>query len=144
MYRIDPITKAITMHRGDTGAFTVTAARASGADWTDADRMIFTVATADKTKKIERYYRLDDGRTATTLPAGKVLVELHNGDTDTWANGQYQTEIRFVVNAVWTGEAPEDDMVSALSPGVPQIVDGVPVRVVIQSTMTLNDVYGEV
>ena len=33
----------ITMHRGDTGAFIVNASRQSGADWTEYDRMIFSV-----------------------------------------------------------------------------------------------------
>ena len=106
--------------------------------------MIFTVTDGSGTAKIERYYRLDDGRTSVDLDPGVVLVELHNDDTDDWSAGTYQTELRFVIDAVWDGEAPEDDMISALNPDTAHIIEGSGVRTVIQSTMTLSNVLAEV
>lgn len=144
MFVINPDTMEIRMHRGDTGAFTVTASRESGAEWTDADRMIFTVTDGTGAVKMERYYRLDNGRTSVELDPGVVLVEFHNDDTDDWSNGTYQTELRFVIDAVWDGEAPEDDMISALNPDTAHIIEGSGVRTALQSTMILNNVLAEV
>ncbi len=131
---------AITMHRGDTGAFKVRASRKSGAAWTAADRMIWTVRNAQGDIVMQRFYRLD-----TELGAGVCEIQIHNNDTDTWDNGQYQTERRYVVAPRWNGTAPEGDCVDAMTAGV-RIVDGDIVRVPEggQSTMTLSDVYGEV
>lgn len=130
----------ITMHRGDTGAYKVRAARKSGAAWTSADRMIFTVKNAEGEIVLQRFYRLD-----TELGNGVCEIQFHNNDTDQWKNGAYNWERRYVVNPRWEGEAPEGDCVNALTAGA-RIVEGDVVRVPQdgQGTMTLSDIYGEV
>lgn len=130
----------ITMHRGDTGAYKVRATRSSGEEWTGDDRMLYTVRDAEGTIVLQRFYRLD-----TELGNGVCEIQIHNNDTDTWKNGVYNTERRYIVAPRWTGEPPEGDCVDALTAGV-RIVDGDVVRVPAtgQGTMTLNDIYGEV
>ena len=142
MFRIETDSMAITMHRGDTGAFIVSAARASGADWTENDRMIFSVSGPGGLK-VKRYYRLDEDRTSVDLDPGKVLIEFHNDDTDKWEIGTYSTELRFVIDPVWDGTAPTDDMVNAITSDA-HIIEGSGVRTVIQSSLTLNGIIGEV
>ena len=139
MFNCDHDTFTITMHRGDTGAVKVKAERASGTDWTEDDRLIFTVKAGSEIK-MKRFYRLDDD---DGLGNGVVEIQFHNNDTDTWENGTYDTELRYVVNPYWNGTAPTASCVDALTAGV-DITDGDVVRVTTQSTMTLNDVYGEV
>ena len=139
MFQCDLNSFAITMHRGDTGAVKVSATRASGEDWTEDDRLIFTVKSGSEIK-LQRFYRLDDD---DGLGNGVVEIQFHNNDTDTWENGTYDTELRYVVNPYWDGTAPEGMCVNALTAGV-KIIEGDVVRVTTQSTMTLNDIYGEV
>ena len=143
MFDINLNTMAIEMHRGDTGEFKVIASKKSGASWGEHDRMIFTISAADKTTKIKRIYRLDDNRVATNLGNGIAQIEFHNSDTDTWTNGLYTTELRFIGNAVWTGDELTDDCVDDLQADS-HIVEGVPVRTEIQSTLTIKDIIGEV
>lgn len=144
MFQINSETGAITMHRGDTGAFLVTAARDDEAAWTAADRLIWTVRSSTGDIVIQRYYRLDDD---SGLGNGVVQVELHNDDTDDLAVGSYQLERRYVVNAYWDGDgtAPDGACVDALT-AANQIVDGDIVRVPEngQSTLTLSTVYADV
>jgi len=132
----------ITMHRGDTGAFKVSASRASGDDWTEDDRLIWTVRNSAGEIVMQRYYRLDDDE---GLGNGVVEIQLHNNDTDKWANGTYQTERRYIINAYWDGTAPDGMCVNALTASA-HIVDGDTVRVPEngQCSMTLSDVYAEV
>lgn len=131
---------AITMHRGDTGAFKVRARKGSGAAWTEDDRMIWTVKNAQGEIVMQRLYRLD-----TELGDGIAEIQFHNNDTDSWDNGSYITERRYVINAFWDGDAPAGDVVDAMTAGV-RIIDGHVVRVPEygQQTMDINDVYGEV
>lgn len=140
MFERNPENGNITMHRGDTGAYTVQATRKSGAAWTEDDRMIFTIRDQEGEIMLQRFYRLD-----TELGNGVVVIQFHNGDTDTWKNGSYDAERRYVVNARWEGEAPDGDCVNALTCGS-RIVDGDVVRVPKkgQSGITLSDIYGEV
>jgi hypothetical protein len=140
MFNVDLETMEIKMHRGDTGSFKVAAERESGTAWTEDDRMIFTVRDAKGQVVLQRYYRLDD---QYDLGDGVVLIEIHNDDTDKWANGIYNTELRFDVDPIWNGEAPTARCVDALTAGV-RMVEGSIVRTVIQSTMTIDDIYGEV
>ena len=130
----------ITMHRGDTGAIRVSAARRSGESWTEDDRMLFTVRSATGEIVMQRFYRLD-----TDLGDGQIEIQFHNNDTDAWANGVYSAERRYIVAPRWEGEAPEGDCVNALTAGA-RIVEGDVVRVPAtgQFTITLNDIYGEV
>lgn len=94
MFQIDPTTSAITMHRGDTGAYDVTLARSDGEPFTSVDRAVYTVMQG-QTVKIHREYALD-GETN-----GKFTIAFHNSDTDTWAATSYDTEIRVVINPVY-------------------------------------------
>ena len=143
MVEIDYSDMKIRMHRGDTKAFFVGAEKESGAAWGVHDRMQFTVTNGSDEVMMQRYYRLDSGRTSVDLPDGIVLIELHNGDTDSWPAGQYNTELRFIIDAVWEGDEETDDMVDAtISAG--RIQDGSQVDTVIQSTMEIRNVYGEV
>ena len=93
MFQIDPNTCAVTMHKGDTGAYDVTLSRSDGEPFTENDVAIYKV-TLGTTEMIRREYALD-GETN-----GKITIAFHNADTDTWATGSYSTEIRVVVNAV--------------------------------------------
>lgn len=137
MFSVNLSTMEITMHRGDTGAFKVSATRESETAWTSDDRALFTVKK-DGDVYIQRFYRLD-----TDLGNGVIEIQLHNDDTDHLENGQYTTELRYIVHPYWDGTAPEGDCVDALTAGV-AIVDGDVVRTVIQSTLAINDIYGEV
>lgn len=132
----------ITMHRGDTGAFKVSAARGTGDAWTDADRLLYTVRNAQNEVVLQRFYRLDDDE---GLGNGTVEIQYHNSDTDAWPNGQYTAERRYIVNAYWNGAAPEGMVVNALAVNV-RIIDGDIVRVPQggHTTITIDDIYGEV
>jgi len=132
----------ITMHRGDTGAFKVSATRSSGEDWTSADRLLWTIRNGSGDIVMQRFYRLDDDE---GLGNGVVEIQFHNNDTDTWANGMYSAERRYIVNAYWSGTAPEGMCVDALTAGV-RILDGDIVRVPQggQTSINIGDIYGEV
>ena len=130
----------ITMHRGDTGSFKVHAERASGDEWTSADRMLFTIKDGQGDIVLQRIYRLDD---QWGLGNGVVLIEFHNDDTDTWANGSYQVERRYNINPRWDGTAPTGRCVNGLTSAA-KMIEGDIVRTVFQGTLTINDVYGEV
>lgn len=140
MFNFETDTCAITMHRGDTGSKWIHASRESGTPWTANDRCLFTVRNAQGDVVMQRLYRLDNQWGAGN---GWFLMEFHNNDTDEWANGSYSTEWRYDIEPLWSGEAPAGRCVDALAAGV-RMVEGSVVRTVVQSTMTLNDVYGEV
>lgn len=142
MFYIDTDTGNIEMHVGDTGAFKTHGIRATGAAWTDDDRMVFTVRNGNGTVMLKRYYKL-----TTALGNGVAEIQLHNSDTDAWPAGTYNTERRYVVNARWSGDgtAPGGDVVNALTSDK-EIVEGDVVRVPDNghATMTLFTIYGEV
>ena len=142
MFNVDLETMAITMHQGDTGSFTVTAERESGTAWTEDDRMQFTVTNGQGEKVLQRYYRLDD---QYDLGDGKVLIEFHNDDTDEWPAGIYNTELRFDVSPIWDGTPiPTGRCENALAEGTPHMIEGPVVRTVIQSTLTIQGILGEI
>ena len=141
MFNVDLETMAITMHQGDTGSFKIGATRENETAWTEDDRMLFTVKNGQGEVVLQRIYRLDD---QYDLGNGKVLVEFHNDDTDTWEGGTYTTELRFVVDPIWDGTAPTARCVDALSPGTPKMVEGSIVRTTIQSTLTISGILGEI
>ena len=141
MFNVDLETMAITMHQGDTGSFKIGATRENETAWTEDDRMLFTVKNGQGEIVLQRIYRLDD---QYDLGNGKVLVEFHNDDTDTWEGGTYTTELRFVVDPIWDGTAPTARCVDALSPGTPKMVEGSIVRTTIQSTLTISGILGEI
>lgn len=140
MFDVDTSNGSITMHRGDTGAFKVHATRSSGEDWTSDDRMLFTIRNMTGEIVLQRFYRLDDDE---GLGNGVVEIQFHNNDTDTWADGQYNMERRYVVHPYWDGTAPEGMCVNALTAGV-RMIEGDCVRTVIQTTLSISGIYGEV
>ena len=141
MFNVDLTTMAITMHQGDTGSFKIGATRENETAWTEDDRMLFTVKNGQGEIVLQRIYRLDD---QYDLGNGKVLVEFHNDDTDTWDAGTYSTELRFDVSPIWDGTAPTARCVNALSPGTPKMIEGAIVRTTIQSTLTISGILGEI
>ena len=69
----------IKLFAGDTGSFVVEAARESGDDFTEDDRMQFTVTNGAGEIVMQRWYRLDDDE---GLGNGAYQMEFHNADTD--------------------------------------------------------------
>ena len=126
MFVIDPNNSAITMHKGDTGAYYVNLTRSSGESFGENDRALYTVKQGANII-IEREYALND----ETLGNGRFLIAFRNSDTDTLAAGSYSTEIRVVINPI-------------RSDG--KIVDGDVVRTITasKSTLTILDVLKEV
>lgn len=126
MFVIDPNNSAITMHKGDTGAYYVNLTRSSGESFGENDRALYTIKQGANII-IEREYALND----ETLGNGRFLIAFRNSDTDTLAAGSYSTEIRVVINPI-------------RSDG--KIVDGDVVRTITasKSTLTILDVLKEV
>lgn len=127
MFEFDPASSAVTMHRGDTGAYYVTLARGSGTPFQSGDVALYTVKSGD-TVKMEREYPLDDDEGAGN---GRFLIAFRNSDTDTWAEGVYSTEIRVIINSIRLDG---------------KVVDGNIVRTIgkSKSTLTINSVLKEV
>ena len=140
MFSYDAKGTEITMHSGDTGAFKISATRATGEDWTENDRMQFTIRK-DGVIVLQRWYRLDDDE---GLGNGVVEIQFHNSDTDTWEPGQYEMERRYAVNPLWkTGTAPAGMCVNALTSGN-EMIEGDCVRTVVQGTLNILGVYGKI
>ena len=125
-WSIDKETSAITMHKGDTGAYWVTLERSSGNPFESGDIALYTV-TQGTTHIIEREYALDDDGAGN----GRFLIAFRNSDTDTLAAGTYNTEIRVILHPIRTGVTP---------------VDGDTVRTITasKSTLTILDVLRSV
>ena len=140
MFSVNSDGTQIAMHAGDTGAFTVHATRSSGNDWTENDRMLFTVRNGAGDIVMQRFYRLDDDE---GLGNGVVEIQFHNNDTDEWTPGTYSMERRYAVHPYWDGTPPEGMCVNALTAGV-RMIEGDVVRTVVQGTVTISGVYGEI
>lgn len=105
---VDPTTKTIRMHRGDTGEVTV---RVTGHTFGADDRALFTVKDSSGSEIIKRVYELDDNAFTITFA---------NSDTDYLAAGQYAWDVRYVVDPQYdpeTGDIMDGDGVS--TPGSP-------------------------
>jgi hypothetical protein len=104
--------------------------------------MLYTVRNAQGEIVLQRFYRLDD---QWDLGDGVVLIEFHNDDTDSWENGQYSVERRYVIDPIWEGTAPTSRCANALTADA-RMVEGAIVRVPAtgQTTMVIDDIYGEV
>ena len=125
MWDIDPKTMAVTMHQGDTGAYTVTMELEDGEVFVDGDVAIYEVWQGS-TMKIHREYNLQpDEPTYTEYGDGVFLVAFRNSDTDTWPAGIYNTEIRVSLNPIRSSG---------------KVVDGDTVRTVVKSNITIQDV----
>lgn len=139
-FQVDFETGDIKMNRGDTGSFWVHAARKSEEQWTEDDRMLFTIRNGQGEIVLQRFYRLDD---QWNQGDGFVLIEFHNDDTDTWETGQYTVERRYNVAPRWNGTAPAGRCVNAMTAGV-RMIEGDIVRTVCQSSLTIDNILGEV
>lgn len=130
----------LKLYSGDTGAFKIKATRKSGEDWTEDDRMQFTIRK-EGTIVMQRWYRLDDDE---GLGNGVIQIEFHNADTDEWDAGTYEMERRYAVSPRWkTGTAPSGKCVDALTSGN-EMIDGDIVDTVVQGTLTIMPVYGKI
>lgn len=124
-WSVDKNTMAVTMHRGDTGAYWVQLDRASGDPFVEGDVAIYEVWSGQDLK-IHREFDLQPETPTELLPGdGKFLIAFRNSDTDTWASGAYNTEIRVSLNPVRSGG---------------KVVDGDTVRTIVKSTLTIQDV----
>lgn len=141
MFDVNLETMEIKMHAGDTGSFKIHGEREGGTAWTGDDRMQLVITNPQGEKVMWRIYRLDD---QYDLGDGTVLVEFHNDDTDRWEPGQYSTELRFDVSPVWDGTPSTARCVNALASGTAKMIEGSIVRTVIQSSLTIQGVLGEI
>ena len=125
MFDVNESTMAVNMHRGDTGAFTVTMELEDNESFVDGDVAIFEVWSGT-TRLIHREFNLQPAEpTYTEYGDGVFLIAFRNSDTDTWAPGTYQTEIRVTLNPIRSSGA---------------VVDGDTVRTIVKSTITIQDV----
>ena len=99
-FSVDKNTSAVTMHRGDTGAYYVTLHKKSGDPFESGDVALYKVKQGSVVK-LSREYALDDDEGAGN---GRFLLAFHNSDTDTWAAGTYNTEIRVALNPLRNGK----------------------------------------
>ena len=139
-FNLDKTTLDMSLYRGDTASFWIHAVKRSGDDWTDDDRMKFTVISPSGNIVMERHYRLDD---QWSKGDGYALIEFHNADTDTLDPGQYTLEIRFYIDAIWDGTPSTARCVNALAEGAAQLIDGGDIKTVIHAALELRNVYGE-
>lgn len=139
MFKFNETGTEIVMHAGDTGALKIHATRESGAAWTADDRMLFTISDGNDVV-IQRIYRLDDDE---GLGNGVVEIQFHNNDTDRMKAGQYSMERRYDIHPYWDGPVPEGMCVNALTAGV-RMIEGNVVRTVVQGTLTIQNVIGDI
>ena len=107
-FHVDPTTKTITLHRGDTGEVTV---KVTGHTFLADDRALFTVKDASGSVIMKRVYELDNN---------EFTVTFANADTDYLSAGQYSWDVRYVIDPEYdpdTGEIIDGDGVS--TPGSP-------------------------
>ena len=142
MFEPDYATGHIDMHQGDTGVFRVKSRRRSGSDFTEYDRMLFTVRHGSDVI-MQRIYRLDDDG----IGNGKAIIQFHNNDTDEWEPGDYPYEVRLLINPTWDGD-PEDPIPSGnCTNGLTASRhpnEGDCVRTKVQASITVHEVYGRV
>lgn len=125
MFDVNENTMAITMHKGDTGAFYVTIELEDGESFVQGDVAIFEVWQST-TRLMHREFDLQpDEPDDIQLGDGKFLIAFRNSDTDTWSTANKDTEIRVSLNPVRSSG---------------KVVDGDTVRTVVQSTITVRDV----
>lgn len=115
MFQFDPMNSAVTMHRGDTGAYYVTLSRESGNPFVNGDVAIYEVKQG-ATVKIHREFELQpETPNDIELGNGRFLIAFRNADTDTWNSGTYATEIRVVFNPKRVGtEVKDGDVVRTI------------------------------
>ena len=124
-WSVDTNSMAVTMHKGNTGAYWVQLSLDEGDEFVEGDVAIYEVWQGS-TQKIHREFDLQPSTPTDIEPGdGKFLIAFVNSDTDTWAAGQYQTEICVILNPVRSDGS---------------VVDGDTVRTIVKSTITIQDV----
>ncbi len=103
---------AITLSRGDTASFTVTA---SGYTFDTDDRALFTLKDSAGEVILERVYELD-----TELGNGIFLVQLSNSDTDSLIPGAYSWDVRYVLHPYYDASGRIVDGDQVITPKTPQ------------------------
>ena len=127
---VDENTMAVSMHKGNTGAYWVelTLDDLPGVDddeFVAGDVAIYEVYIGNTTL-IHREFDLQPSTPTDIEPGdGKFLIAFVNSDTDTWADGTYNSEICMVLNPVRSNGS---------------VVSGDTVRTVVQSTVEIKPV----
>ena len=97
-WSVDTNSMAVTMHKGNTGAYWVQLSLDEGDEFVEGDVAIYEVWQGT-TMLIHREFDLQPDTPTDIEPGdGKFLIAFVNSDTDTWAAGTYQTEICVVLN----------------------------------------------
>ena len=92
MFRV--IDNKIELHRGDTGVIGITA---TGYAFGESDRALFTLKNSQGSIVKQGVYAMENNR---------FEVEFTNSDTDYLQDGQYEWDVRYVVNPVYDQEDP--------------------------------------
>lgn len=107
MFIVDDMT--ISMSIGDTGAIRI---QTSGYDFDDDDRAIFTIKSGNGTVLMEREYQIDEN--------GGFLVCFYNSNTEQFSAGNYQWDVRFVLEPYRDSDGKIMDGAQILTPYGPQ------------------------
>ena len=89
MFNVDENTGRIDMHRGDTGGFTITL---TGYTLGENDRVLITFRSANGTEIKKAYYKPENNQ---------VTVLFRNPETDYLAAGDYQWDVRVIIDPVY-------------------------------------------
>ena len=95
--------KTITLSRGDTGTVTI---GVSGFTFASNDRCVFSIRDGNGQVIVRRELE---------IPDNAVTITFVNSDTDSLPSGNYEWDVRFVVNPVYdqqTGEIMDGDEVN--------------------------------
>ena len=114
MFVVDGTT--ITMHRGDTGEMTVIA---SGYAFEANDRALFTIKDATWTEIKKTYYAMTNNA---------FTVEFANPDTDYLPAGNYNWDVRYIIN-------PEYDQAGNIVDGTGVTTPGSPFQLILLNTV---------
>ena len=86
MFTVDPTTKKITMHRGDTGSLTI---HVTGYTFGTDDRALLTIKDSSGSEVMKRVYAMTDN---------SFDVEFANADTDYLPPSICHWDVRYIVN----------------------------------------------
>ena len=100
MFKVDPETRAIELHRGDTGVIGITA---KGYTFGASDRAIFTLRGPSGTEIMKEVKAMTNNR---------FEIEFKNSTTDYLEPGVYSWDVRYVKNPIYVhGEIIDGDAV---------------------------------
>ena len=104
MFIVDGTT--ITLTVGDTGAITI---RASGYDFGEDDRALFTIKSASGSILVEEPHEMVDGA---------FTHYFHNDDTGDLSPGNYSWDVRYVIGPYWEGTriVDGDQVITPMTP----------------------------